>query len=434
MANSGGMIFANNCGSSSLKFCGYDGTGQLLVKGSAERIRQGGHIKIAVRSGPTAGTVIEKDVILPDHQAALDICFNELRSDALQIIGSADDIKGVGHRIVQGGGLFSHSVVIDPKVEQDIEDLCPLAPLHNPAHLEGYRAAKLLFPDSVHVAVFDTAFHQTMPDFAYTVPIPEEYGPVRNYGFHGTSHLYVSRVAAKLAGMDKDDFNGITMHMGNGVSLCSILGGRSVDTTMGLTPLAGPMMGTRSGSIDPSILLHLLSTVPGMTPEKLGDVLNKQSGAFAVSRRSMDWRDIQTGAKEGNDNCRLAIDMFTYQMRKCLGAYLAALSVHGPVHALIFTAGIGENEAYLRERIVEKMDRFGIFYDENANNAPGARGPKAPVLISLPGSLPHIFILPTNEEEVIRSDVEAILAGAVPDTSFDYPFEAGFSRIVPFGS
>ena len=429
MAGNGDLIISTNTGSSSIKFQGgYGNSRELLFKGSADRIGQGGSIEISVLSGPTAGASFKSQVSLPDHRTALNICFDALRSDALQVIESPDEVVGIGHRIVHGGGLFSHSVVIDPTVEQNIEDLCPLAPLHNPAHLQGYRAAREIFPDSTHVAVFDTAFHQTMPDFAYTVPIPAELGPVRNYGFHGTSHLFVSRVAARLTGMGKSDFNGITMHMGNGVSLCAIKGGSSFDTTMGLTPLAGPMMGTRSGSIDPSILLHLLETVPDLDAAKLGNILNKQSGALAVSKRSMHWGDIQSGAEAGDDSCRLAIDMFTYQMRKCLGAYLTALSDFGPVHALVFTAGIGENRPLLRERIVQNMEPLGIYFDKSVNDF---RRPKEPVLISKPGSFPYIFVIPTNEEEVIKSDVIAILNGVVPDQDYVYPFESEFSKIIP---
>jgi acetate kinase len=323
--------------------------------------------------------------------------------DGKPVITSPDEVYAVGHRVVHGGEAFFESSLITEEVEKVIEEYSRLAPLHNPPNLAGIRAAKKFFPRAPHVAVFDTAFHQTMPEVAWLYAIPyelyEKYG-IRRYGFHGTSHRFVSMRAAQILGIPHDRFNCITAHLGNGVSLAAIRNGKSVDTTMGLTPLEGTVMGTRSGTIDPSIITFLAEHA-GMTLEQIDEMLNKKSGLLGISGISNDVRDLMAAADKGNERAMLALDIFAYSVRRFLGARMAVLD---RVDAIVFTAGIGENSPPLREKICAGLDHLGVEFDAERNK--GVIGKEGE--ISKPGSPVKVLVVPTNEELMIARDTAQI--------------------------
>lgn len=389
---------AINAGSSSLKWQLYKmPEEEVLAKGVIERIG----LDDAVSTVKFQGRSESQTLPVKDHTLAVKLLLEDLKR--FEIIADFSEITGVGHRVVAGGEDFKESVLVDEQVLEKIEALSDLAPLHNPANAAGIRAFREILPDIVSVAVFDTAFHTTMPEKAYRYPIAEKYYTdykIRKYGAHGTSHYYVSQEAAKMLGRPIEDLKLITAHIGNGVSLTAIEGGKSVDTSMGFTPLAGPMMGTRSGDIDSAIIPYLIEHV-----EELKDaadvinVLNKESGILGVSNLTNDMRDLEAGVERGDDKCILAFDIFADRLKKYIGQYLAVLN---GADALIFTAGIGENDVLLREVVVKGLTGLGLDIDP-AKNVFGATG-----VISTDQAKVKVMVVPTDEELVIARDVERL--------------------------
>lgn len=395
-------ILVINAGSSSLKYQLIDMNGEVvLAKGNCERIGIDG--KFTHKTGD--GRTFSKEVAMPDHTAAFEQVKLALTEGEGKVIDSLSEVSAIGHRIVQGGSKFDKSVLVTPQVVQDIADYASLAPLHNKAHVQGINAATAAFGDKIpQVVVFDTAFHQTMPPKAYMFGVPYEYYEkyaVRRYGFHGTSHRFVTARCCELLG--KPDGKGtriISCHLGNGSSIAAIKDGHVVDTTMGLTPLDGFMMGTRSGAIDPSVVTFLMDK-EDLTPAEMDNILNKQSGMLGISGVSSDDRDIAEAVSAGNERAQLAWDMRTYEIVKYIGGYIAAL---GGVDAIIFTAGIGENQGALRGEILRAFAFLGVKVDE-ANNA--TRGEE--IEITRPDSAVRAFVIPTNEELVIARDTKALV-------------------------
>ncbi len=393
-------ILVINCGSSSLKYQLIDSeTEALIAKGLCERIAVDGSI-----THTTIGKEkYTKDVSMPDHNAAVKYVLEALLDEETGAIKDLSEIDAVGHRIVHGGEKFSASVVIDDEVINAIEECNDLAPLHNPANLIGIRACKNLMPDVPMVAVFDTAFHQTMPDKAYIYGLPYEYYSdykIRKYGFHGTSHSFVSKRTAELLGKDIKDTKIIVCHLGNGSSITAVDGGKSVDTTMGLTPLAGLTMGTRSGDIDPAIIEYIMNK-ENISIFEVNNILNKKSGVYGLSGVSSDFRDLNKGIAEGNDRCRLAMDVFCYQVKKFIGSFAAAM---GGLDAIAFTAGVGENDPLVRKLSTENLQYLGIELDDEANKVRGEEK-----LISTQNSRVKVFVVPTNEELTIARETVALI-------------------------
>lgn len=381
-------ILVINSGSSSLKYQWFDmSDGTVLVRDALERIGEPGGV--------------------PDHTAAMARVVDRLHQGAGENAASAvelGDLAAVGHRVVHGGEQFVQATIIDDHVEAAIESLTPLAPLHNPPNLAGIRGARHAFPGIPHVAVFDTAFHQSMPPRAFLYGLPYEYYErhgVRRYGFHGTSHAYVARAAAQWLDRDPDRFNAITCHLGNGCSMAAVRHGKSVDTSMGLTPLEGLMMGTRSGDIDPA-LCFFLPNAAGIPVADMENLLNKKSGLLGVSGISNDFRALRQAADDGNARAQVAMDMFAYRIRKYLGAYLAVLD---GCDAIVFTGGIGEHQAGIRAAICQNLSHLGILLDTDRNA--GVDGQAA--CVSRPDSPVAILVMPTNEELEIAQQTLAIV-------------------------
>ncbi len=397
-------ILVINAGSSSLKYQFIDmDTESMLCKGNCERIG----MEMGVFTHKTAdGKELQKEVAMSDHTAA----FNQVRDALIDkeygVIRNLDEVTAVGHRIVQGGSLFSESVLVDEKVIEGIESLIPLAPLHNKAHVQGIRACMEVFgPEVPEVVVFDTAFHSTMPPKAYMFNVPYEYYEkyaVRRYGFHGTSHRYVSARCAQLMGKDLTDLKLITCHLGNGSSITAVDGGKCVDTSMGLTPLDGFMMGTRTGTLDPSVVTFIMEK-EHLSPAEMDQLLNKQSGMLGISGVSSDDRDVTAAANQGNPRAKLAQDILEYQISKFIGGYMVAL---GGCDAIVFTAGIGENQPRHRSSIGKYLSWLGVKIDEQVNEEM-VRGKEG--LISTPDSSMKVYVIPTNEELVIARDTKALV-------------------------
>jgi len=400
-------VLVVNCGSSSIKYSLYrtaDGaSAEVLASGLIERIGESDS-RIRHEAG---GRTDSRRVEAPDHEAAFGLMVGALTEGPGAVVSGLSDIDAVGHRCIHGGERFAESVRIDADVIRAIEACVPLAPLHNPPNLVGIRAAMALVPGVPHVGVFDTAFHQTMPPHAYLYAVPydlyAEHG-IRRYGFHGTSHRYVSEVAARMLGRAPAEVNVITAHLGNGCSIAAVQGGRSVDTSLGLTPLEGLVMGTRSGDVDPALVIHLVRAL-GMTVDEVDDLLNRRSGLLGLSGISNDMREVTRAAAEGNPRARLAIEIFCYRLKKYIGAYTAVL---GRVDALVFTGGIGENAAHVRERTCEGLGRLGYRLDI-ALNAADTRGPRDVAAAESPA---RILVIPTDEEAMIARDTARIAAGA----------------------
>jgi acetate kinase len=387
-------ILVLNCGSSSLKFTLFDmPTGEEIASGLIDRL---GQPEVSVQ-WKSSGQEHRECVSVADHATAVAWVARNviLKSEGLPV-------AGVGHRIVHGGDTYGDSVVINETVEADIDALSALAPLHNQIHLEGIRAAHNAFPDIPQVAVFDTAFHQTLPAHAYRFPIPsslyDSHG-IRRYGFHGTSHRFVSERAAAL--LEIDSFTGVTCHLGNGSSLAAISRGHSIDTSMGLTPLGGIPMGTRSGDLDPAVVLHLQNQL-GYTPARVENLLNKESGLLGLSGISNDLREIETAAEEGNESAALALTLFAYQVAKAIGGYLSILEK--PV-GIVFTGGIGENASEMRSRIINRMKGTSLSLDEAKNNEGGGRETD----ISRRKSELKVLVIPTQEELAIARDTYELI-------------------------
>ena len=389
-----------NAGSSSLKYQLMDPeTGAVSAKGLCERIYIDGRL-----TNNANGKKIVKDIPMPTHSEAIQAVLAILVDPVDGVIKSTDEIDAVGHRVLHGGMEFFDSCIINDEVIAAIEKCIPLGPLHNPANLMGIRACQAVMPNTPQVAVFDTAFHMTMPPKAYRYAIPTEYyenDSIRRYGFHGTSHKYVTKRAIELMG--RKDIKLVNCHLGNGSSLSAVKDGKCQDTSMGLTPLAGVPMGTRSGDIDPAVVQFVMNKY-GMSADECLNMLNKKSGVLALSGVSSDFRDIENGAEEGNENCALALDKFAYEVRKYIGSYAAAL---GGLDCLVFTAGVGENSASMRARICEGLEFLGVKLDPEKNNT---RGKEA--IISADDSKVTVWVIPTNEELMIAQDTAALVNAA----------------------
>ena len=393
-------ILVINAGSSSLKYQLLNPeTQQVLAKGLCERIGIDGKFTYKPE-GKQA--VKEADVAMPTHNEAIKAVLDALVDKDNGVIGSMKEIDAVGHRVVHGGEKFAKSVLITGEVMAAIEECNPLAPLHNPANIIGIKACQALMPDTPMVAVFDTAFHQTMPAEAYMYALPYEYyekDKVRRYGFHGTSHKYVTQRAAAMLGKPLEELKLISCHLGNGSSIAAVDGGKSVDTSMGFTPLAGLPMGTRCGDIDAGILQYLMNKY-GMDIDKMLNVLNKKSGVEGLSCVSSDFRDLETAAEKGDQKAALAQKKFAYEVRKYVGAYAAAM---GGVDAVIFTAGVGENDKTIRSMVCEGLEYMGLKLDEAANDVRGKE-----TVISAADSKVKVLLIPTNEELMIAIETAAL--------------------------
>ena len=396
-------ILVINAGSSSLKYQLLDPeTQQVLAKGLCERIGIDGRFTYKPEGKEP---IKDAEVAMPTHSEAIQTVLNALVDPSNGVISSMDEIDAVGHRVVHGGEKFAKSVLITDEVMAAIEECNPLAPLHNPANIIGIKACQTLMPKTPMVAVFDTAFHQTMPALAYTYALPYEFyteDKVRRYGFHGTSHKYVTARAAAMLGKPIQELKLISCHLGNGSSITAVDGGKSVDTSMGFTPLAGLPMGTRSGDLDAGILEYLMHK-HGYDIDKMLNILNKKSGVEGISGVSSDFRDLETAANEGNDRAQLALDVFAYSVKKLIGSYAAAM---GGVDAVIFTAGVGENDPGTRAKAVAGLEFMGIQIDPEKNNVRGKE-----VDVAAAGSRARVLVIPTNEELMIAQDTAALVKG-----------------------
>ena len=394
-------IFVLNCGSSSLKYKLYAMENeQVLAEGRVERIGQENAIITHQSQGKEK---VSKTMPILEHTVAIRECLNLLTDPQQGVIKNVSEIDAVGHRVVHGGESFSDSVLIDDRTKEILDSLAELAPLHNPANVTGIRAAEKIMPKTPQVAVFDTAFHSTIPSHAHLYAIPYtiyQRHKVRRYGFHGTSHKYVSQRAAELMGRDIADLKIISCHLGNGASIAAIAGGKSVDTSMGFTPLEGLMMGTRSGDIDPGAIFYIMRK-EGLTLHEIDSMLNKHSGLFGIAGVS-DMRDIEKGIEEDDKLCKLAFDIYEYRIRKYIGSYIAAMN---GVDAIVFTAGIGENTPALRSQLVANLPYLGISINEENNKKRGED-----IEISTPDSKVKVFVIPTDEELVIARDTADIVS------------------------
>ncbi|MDO5589740.1 MAG: acetate kinase [Lachnospiraceae bacterium] len=394
-------VLVINCGSSSLKFQLINSESEeVLAKGLCERIGIDGSLTYQ----PTGGEKVKSEKAMPTHTEAIQFVIDALTDANTGVVKDLKEIGAVGHRVVHGGEKFAKSVVITDEVLKAIEECNDLAPLHNPANLIGINACQKLMPGTPMVAVFDTAFHQTMPAKAYMYGLPYEYYDkykVRRYGFHGTSHSFVSKRAAELIGKSYDAVKTVVCHLGNGASICAVENGKSVDTSMGLTPLEGLVMGTRSGDIDPAIL-EFIAKKEDLDIAGLMNMLNKKSGVFGLSNNlSSDFRDLETAAAEGNKIAEMTLDVFCYRVAKYVGSYVAAMN---GVDVIAFTAGIGENAGPVREKVMEYLGYLGIEVDKEANDSHGKE-----VKISTPDSKVEVFVIPTNEELAIARETVALV-------------------------
>ena len=394
-------VLVINCGSSSLKFQLINAeTEKVLAKGLCERIGIDGRLTYQ----PAGGEKEKSDLAMPTHTEAIQFVIDALTNEKTGVVKSLDEIGAVGHRLVHGGEKFASSVVITDEVKKAVEECNDLAPLHNPANLIGVAACEKLMPGTPMVAVFDTAFHQTMPEKAYMYGLPYEYYEkykVRRYGFHGTSHSFVSKRAAEVMGKSYDEVKTIVCHLGNGSSVSAVLNGKCVDTSMGLTPLEGLVMGTRSGDIDPAIM-EFIAKKENLDIEGVMNVLNKKSGLLGLSGGlSSDFRDLNEAAEGGNEDAANAIDVLCYSIAKFVGGYVAAMN---GVDAIVFTAGIGENAIPVREKVVSYLGYLGVTLDKDAN---GHRGEE--IVISTPDSKVKVAVIPTNEELAICRETVALV-------------------------
>ena len=395
-------ILVINAGSSSLKYQLFDmDNEQMLCKGNCERIGGEGSF---IGHKTADGREMTKEGFMPDHTAAFNFVKDALTDAEVGVITNLDEVSAIGHRIVQGGALFSESVIVDEDVVKGIESLIPLAPLHNKGHVQAIRGCQQVFGDKVpEVVVFDTAFHSTMPEKAFIYPVPYEFYEkykVRRYGFHGTSHRYVSAELAKSIGKDIKDLKLITCHIGNGSSITAVKNGKVVDTTMGLTPLDGFMMGSRSGALDPSVVTFIMEK-EGLTPSEMSDLLNKKSGLLGISGVSTDDRDVTKAENEGNPRAALAHEILYYQIAKYIGSFWVAM---GGCDGICFTAGLGENQPILRKKVCEYLQCLGLKVCDDRNNQRGAN-----FKITTDDSAVPAFVIATNEELVIARDTKALV-------------------------
>lgn len=398
-------VLVLNCGSSSLKYQLLDMKSEddyeLKAKGLVERIGMDMSVLTHRKTGADK-FVIEKPIA--DHKVAISCVFKELLDEGHGVISSVQEIEAVGHRVAHGGEFFTESAFVDKEAERNIEACCDLAPLHNPANLLGIRAMSELLPDVPQVAVFDTSFHSSMPDYAYLYAIPyeyyEKYG-VRRYGFHGTSHKFVAEKACKILGKDIDKMKIITCHLGNGSSITAIQNGKSIDTSMGFTPLEGLIMGTRSGNIDPGAV-SFIEEKEGITPSEMNTILNKKSGFLGLSGISSDCRDLTDAADAGSERAKLTLKKLAYDILKYIGAYSAVMD---GVDLVVFTGGIGENNRSMRRVVCEHLDFLGVEFDYEANDSVSGED----VILTKPGAKTVVMALTTNEELVIARDTLRIV-------------------------
>ena len=394
-------ILVVNAGSSSLKYQLIDMEGQVVMaKGLCDRIGIPGSL---IKHNALDGRSVTREIVMKDHNDAISALIKVLTHEEWGVLKSLDELNAVGHRVVHGGEKFFKSVVINDEVLETLEDCVELAPLHNPPNIMGIKACQANMPDVPQVAVFDTAFHQTMPRKAFLYPIPYEYYGkyrVRKYGFHGTSHKYVAERAAELIGKPLEQLKIITCHLGNGSSITAIEGGKSVDTSMGFTPLDGLPMGTRCGSIDPAIVTYIMNK-EGLTTDRMDTILNKKSGVLAVSGVSSDFRDLDEAVDNGNERAFLALSIFAYKIKQFIGAYACAM---GGLDALVFTAGIGENNTAMRTSVCKRLDFLGIEIDESKNSIRGEE-----IDISTPDAKVRTLVIPTNEELAIAKETQKLL-------------------------
>ena len=393
-------ILVINCGSSSLKYQLFDMDGEkVLAKGICEAIG----LETSHTKGSTfEGKKFDEYIDIPDHKVAFNIVKEKLTTGETKVIDNLKEIDAVGHRVVQGGDRYTESVVVTDKVIKDIDELSTLAPLHNPAHIVGIKSCKELLGDTPQVVVFDNAFHSTMPETSYMFALPYEYyenDHIRRYGAHGTSHKFVAERTAEIIGKDLKDFKLITCHLGNGCSITAIKDGKVLDTSMGLTPLDGFMMGTRCGAVDPSAITYIMQK-HNISAEEMDKIMNKKSGVLGISGVDSDDRNVRDAAVNGNKRAKLARDMQWYQIRKTIGSYIAAMN---GVDVIAFTGGIGENCTDLRENVIENLTYLGMELDSDANSIRGEE-----VEITKAGSKVRAFVVPTNEELAIARDTKAL--------------------------
>lgn len=413
------IILTLNCGSSSAKYQVYDwDQKEAICVGLVERI---GEDVSHIENESKGKEVYDAKEYFPTHKEAVEFILKIITDKEYGCIKDQSEIKAIGHRIVHGGETFTKSVVVTKDVLKDIESNIPLAPLHNPGHLMGIKAVMDVLPTVTNVAVMDTAWHQSMPEKAFRYAVPKEWytdHKVRKYGFHGTSFLYTTKRAAALLGKDPKDVNLVIAHVGNGASMCAVKNGECYDTTMGLTPLDGLVMGSRSGTLDPAVVKYMVDRV-GMSVNEIDTVLNKKSGLLGITGKYIDRRDVHKGALEGNKDCQLAVDMECYRIKKYIGSFAAAL---GGVDAVIFTAGVGEMARHIRKGSLEGLDFMGIKMDDIKNELSFTQ--RAETIISAEDSPIKVFVIPTDEELVMTEDTVALLEGNYDvHTNFEYTFQ-----------
>ena len=393
-------VLVINCGSSSLKYQLIDSETEVaLAVGLCERIGIDGRLNHT----PNGGEKVVIEQAMPDHEVAIRMVLDALTNENYGVIKNLDEIDAIGHRLVHGGEKFTKSVIIDDEVIAGVEECSPLAPLHNPANLIGVRACQAIMPGVPNIGVFDTAFHQTMEPVAYMYGLPYEYYEkykVRRYGFHGTSHSFVSKRAIQLLNLDPDNSKIIVCHLGNGSSISAVKNGKVVDTSMGMTPMEGLVMGTRCGDMDPTIVEYLAHSL-NKSLEEVMVILNKKSGVLGISGVSSDFRDLDKASNEGNERAKLAVEVFSYRTAKYIGSYIAAMN---GVDAIVFTAGLGENNIVVREQVLSHFGYMGITLDKEANQIRGEEK-----IISTPDSKVTVAVIPTNEELAIAHETVALL-------------------------
>lgn len=393
-------VLVINCGSSSLKYQLIDSETEVaLAVGLCERIGIDGRLNHT----PNGGEKVVIEQAMPDHEVAIHMVLDALTNENYGVIKNLDEIDAIGHRLVHGGEKFTKSVIIDDEVIAGVEECSPLAPLHNPANLIGVRACQAIMPGVPNIGVFDTAFHQTMEPVAYMYGLPYEYYEkykVRRYGFHGTSHSFVSKRAIQMLNLDPDNSKIIVCHLGNGSSISAVKNGKVVDTSMGMTPMEGLVMGTRCGDMDPTIVEYLAHSL-NKSLEEVMVILNKKSGVLGISGVSSDFRDLDKASNEGNERAKLAVEVFSYRTAKYIGSYIAAMN---GVDAIVFTAGLGENNIVVREQILNHFGYMGITLDKEANQIRGEEK-----IISTPDSKVTVAVIPTNEELAIAHETVALL-------------------------
>jgi acetate kinase len=412
-------ILTLNCGSSSVKYQVYDWKNkEVLASGLVERVGDNS----AIEHNRTGEETYTKDQTCTNHTEAIQLIMETILDKNVGAIKDMSEIKAVGHRVVQGGEKFNKSLIIDDEALNTFKEVSDLAPLHNPANIQGIEAAMAVMPGVPQCAIMDTAWHQTMPEKAYMYALPYEWYEnynVRRYGYHGTSFLYVSKRAAVLLNKKPSDMNVIICHIGNGASICAVKNGVSIDTSMGLTPLEGLIMGTRSGDFDPAIVFYLMNKTE-LSADEIEKALNKKSGVLGISGKYIDRRDIQKAAEEGDHRAKLAMDMEVYRLKKYIGSYAAAL---GRVDALVFTAGVGEMAPLIRTKVLEGLDNLGIV--TTPDKSMNSRTRNAETDITGEGSKTKVFVIPTDEELVMTEDAVALVEGTYDvHTKFTYSFQS----------